>query len=117
VIDTATNTVIDNVRVGSFPQFIAFGTLDPINSLIAQVETLITGGTLTPGQGAGLIAKLTEVRSKLDRGKSGAGCNQLNAFINQVNAFIKNGSLSQTQGQALIEAVNALKSNLACSRG
>jgi YVTN family beta-propeller protein len=117
VIDTATNTVVDDVRVGSFPQFIAFGTLDPIDSLIAQVEALITGGTLTQGQGAGLIAKLTQVRAKLDRSKSGAACNQLNAFINQVNAFIKNGTLSQAQGQALIEAVNALKTSLACSRG
>ena len=117
VIDTATTTVVDNVRVGSFPQFIAFGTLDPIDSLIAQVEALITGGTLTQGQGAGLIAKLTQVRAKLDRSKSGAACNQLNAFINQVNAFIKNGTLSQAQGQALIEAVNALKTSLACSRG
>jgi YVTN family beta-propeller protein len=110
VIDTATNTVVDTVLVGGFPQFIAFGTLNPIASLIAQVEALKLK------QGAGLIAKLEEVRAKLDHGKSGAACNQLNAFINQVNAFIKNGSLSQAQGQALIDAVNAVRTNLACSR-
>jgi YVTN family beta-propeller protein len=116
VIDTATNTVVDTVLVGGFPQFIAFGTQDPIASLIAQVEALTTGGTLKQNQGAALIAKLEEVRAKLDHGKSGAACNQLNAFINQVNAFIMNGSLTQAQGQALIEAVNSLKTNAGCSR-
>ena len=102
-------------RVGSFPQFIAFGTQHPIDSLIAQVSALIAGGTLTQNQGAGLIAKLTEVRAKLDRDASRAACNQLNAFINQVNAFIKNKSLTQAQGQMLIQAANALKTDLACS--
>jgi YVTN family beta-propeller protein len=110
VISTATNTVVATVGVGSFPQFIAFGTQDPIASLIAQVEAL------KPNQSAGLIAKLEQVRAKLDRGSSGAACNQLNAFINQVNASIKNGSLTPAQGQGLIGAVNALKSNLGCSR-
>jgi len=78
------------------------------------VEALITAGTLTQNQGAGLIDKLEEVSAKLDSGESGAACNQLNAFINQVNSFIKNRSLTQTQGQALIEAANALKTNLGC---
>jgi hypothetical protein len=46
--------------------------------------------------------------------QSGAACNQLNAVIKQVNSLIRNHSLTQAQGQVLIEAVNALKTNLGC---
>ena len=116
VISTATNTVVATVPVGINPAFIAFGTQgqDPIDSLIAQVEALSTAGTLTENQGAGLINKLEEVRAKRDSGQSSSACNQLNAFINQVNSLIKNHSLTQAQGQVLIEAVNTLKTNLGC---
>jgi YVTN family beta-propeller protein len=101
VKSTATNTVVATVPVGINPAFIAFGTQghDPIDSLIAQVEALITAGTLTENQGAGLIDKLEEVSTKLDSGQSSAVCNQLNALTNQVNSFIKNHSLTQAQGK------------------
>jgi YVTN family beta-propeller protein len=114
VIDTTTNTVVVTETVGPTPQFIAFATQDPVDSLIAQVTALVTGGTLTQGQANGLISKLAEARAKLDRGKSSPACNQLNAFINQVNGFVRNGSLTEAQAQRLNEAVNALKSNIGC---
>ena len=90
------------VQVGCSPQ-------QGLALLIAQVEALITGGTLTQNQGAGLIDKLDQVIAKLDAGQTGAACNQLNSFINKVNAFINNGSLTQAQGQALIDAANAIR--------
>jgi YVTN family beta-propeller protein len=114
VISTATNTVVATVPVGISPQFIAFGTQDPIGSLIAQVQALIAGGTLTQNQGDALINKLGKVAAKLDNGQTNAACGQLGAFVNQVNAFINNGSLTPGQGQALIDAANAIRANLGC---
>jgi hypothetical protein len=61
-----------------------------------------------------LIDKLNQSLTKLDMGQTGAACNQLSSFINQVNALISNGSLTQSQRQALIDAANAIRTNLGC---
>jgi len=121
VISTATNSPVAIVPVGAFPQSIAIGTfepeppeIDPIESLIDQVEALIAGGALTQDQGAGLIDKIQEASAKLDAGQTGAACNQLSSFINQVNAFISNGTLTSAQGQPLIDSTNTLESDLGC---
>jgi len=122
VIRTATLSVVAVVPVGTRPGSIAIGTLqkdpDPepetIASLIAKVQALITGGTLTQDQGAGLLNKIQEARAKLDAGQTGAACHQLSSFINQVNAFIGNGTLTSAEGQPLIDAANAIKTNFGC---
>lgn len=116
VMSTATNTVVTSVSVGDFPHSIAFGTLeqDTIESLIAQVQALITSGTLTQNQGDGLLDKLEEAAAKIEAGQTSAACNQLSAFINQVNGLITNGSLTPAQGQVLIDTANAIKTNLGC---
>jgi hypothetical protein len=36
------------------------------------------------------------------------------SFINQVQAFINSGTLTQSDGQALTDAANAIRSNLGC---
>ena len=118
VIDTATNTVTATIPVGESPLFIAFSKTqspqDQIASLIAQVEALIAGGTLTQNQGDGLIDKLNQIRLKLDNDRTDAACNQLSAFINQVNAFINSHALTQGQGQSLKDAAHAVKTSLGC---
>ena len=120
VIDTATNTVTGSITVGLSPALIAFPSrgqanpIDPIDSLIAQVQALEAGGSLTQNQAAGLIGKLEEIRTKRDNGQTAAACNQLSSFISQVNAFVNNGSLTTSQGQALIDAANAIKTSLGC---
>jgi hypothetical protein len=117
VIDTATNTVTDSITVGLGSAYIAFPTrrqADPIDSLIAQVQALVSGSSLTQNQAAGLIAKLEEIRTKRDQGQTVAACNQLSAFISQVTAFVNNGSLTTSQGQTLIDAANALKTSSGC---
>ncbi len=114
VISSATNTVVATIPVGSSPLAIAFGVRDPIAGLIAQVQALVTAGSLTQNQGDGLIDKLNQVIAKLDNEQRAAACNQLSAFVNQVNAFINDGSLTSAQGQALIDAVNAIKTGLGC---
>lgn len=83
-------------------------------AISAQVQALVTAGTLTASAGAGLTGKLNEIVAKLNRGQTGAACNQLNAFTNQVNGLINNGSLASAQGQALINAANTLKNNIGC---
>lgn len=39
----------------------------------------------------------------------------MSSFINQVSAFVNNGSLTPTQGQALLDAANAVQTALGCS--
>jgi len=118
VINTATNTVTATIPVGVSPVLIAFSKpqspQDPIAALIAQVEALIAGGTLSQNQGDGLIDKLNQIALKLDNNQTDVACNQLSSFINQVNAFVNSHALTQTQGQALIDAANALKTSTGC---
>jgi len=87
---------------------------DQIAALIAQVQALVTAGTLTQNQGNALITKLEQVSAKLDQEQTGAACNQLTAFAGQVQGFINSGSLTAAQGQALIDATNAIKADLGC---
>ena len=117
VIDTTTNTVIATIPVGDRPTAIAFAPrvqTDPIGSLTAQVQALVAGGTLTVDQGMGLIDKLQQVQSKIDKGQTAAACNQVGSFINQVNALLNSSSLTTSQGQALINTANAIKTSLGC---
>jgi CSLREA domain-containing protein len=87
---------------------------DQIAALIAQVNALVSGGALAPNKANPLLTKLDQVLKKLDGGQTTAACGQLGAFINQVNAYIGNGTLTATQGQALIDATNAIRANLGC---
>jgi ABC-type transporter Mla subunit MlaD len=87
---------------------------DQITALIAQVQALVTAGTLAQNQANPLINKLNQVITKLDNGQTNAACGQLGAFINQVNAFINSGSLTAAQGQALIDAANAVRTSMGC---
>ena len=88
--------------------------IDPIDSLITQVEALLAGGELTQDQSAGLLDKIHEAIAKHDAGQTGSACNQLSSLINQVNAFINNGTLTSTEGQALIDEANAIKTTFGC---
>jgi hypothetical protein len=87
---------------------------EQVTQVITQVQDLVNAGSLSPGQGAGLITKLNAVIAKHNGGQTGAACNQLNAFINQVNGFIGAGALSPEQGQSLIDAANNIKANIGC---
>jgi hypothetical protein len=58
-------------------------------SLIARVQALVAAGTLKENQAAGLIAKLEQIRLKLENGQTRAANNQFVAFINQVKALVR----------------------------
>ena len=44
----------------------------------------------------------------MDKGKTKTALNVLNAFTNEVDAFVKSGKLTPEEGQALLDAVNAI---------
>jgi len=85
-----------------------FAPQEMIRSLIAEVEALRDAGILNAGQANGLIVKLENAITRLDQGKAKTALNSLNAFINQVYAFIAGGVLSPDEGQALVEAADAI---------
>ncbi|HKU77758.1 MAG TPA: hypothetical protein VJR02_27840 [Pyrinomonadaceae bacterium] len=62
-----------------------------------------------------LLNKIAHAIGSIDTGKTDAACGQLGAFINQINAFINDGSLTQGQGQTLIDAANAIRASNGCS--
>ena len=84
--------------------------------MVDQVNSLVTAGSLSSGNGDGnanaLTSKLTSAIASLNGGNTTVGINQLNAFINQVAAFQNRGKLTSAQAQALISAAN-LASNAA----
>lgn len=86
---------------------------DQLAALIAQVEALVPG-TLTQNQANQLINKLENALKHLNKGQTNPTCNQLGQFINNVNSLINNGSLTAAQGQALIDAANAVSANIGC---
>lgn len=85
-----------------------------IRLLKQDVETLLNGGRLTPDQADGLRDKLNAATASLDRGNTRAACNQLRAFLNQVNAFINTGILTSVEGQKLINAASAIRTQIGC---
>ena len=87
---------------------------DQTQSLIDEINALVSGGMLATNKANPLISKLESVIAKLDASQVGAACNQIGAFVNQVNAYIHNGTLTAAQGQALIDAVNAIKASIGC---
>jgi hypothetical protein len=80
--------------------------------LIAEIDALVTGGTLAPNKAHPLLTKLNQVVDKLNAGHTSEACGQLGAFINQINAYIRNGNLTAAQGQSLIDATNALRADI-----
>jgi YVTN family beta-propeller protein len=117
VIDTTTHIVTATIPVGDEPLAIAFptkGDVDPLGSLTARVQMLVATRTLTENEGALLIGKLEQVKTKINNGQTAAACNQLSSFINQVSSFVNGRSLTEIQGQSLINAANAIKTSLGC---
>jgi hypothetical protein len=91
-----------------------FTPQDGIQLLTDDVTELVENGSLTSGQANGLMSKLNAAITSLNKGNTNPACNQLNAFINQVNAFLNSGILSQDEGQALIDAAEAVRNQIGC---
>ena len=78
-----------------------------INLLGANVQSLVSAGSLDKGQANALTASLNAATAKLSQGNTTAAVNTLNAFINKVQALIQSKNLSAANGQKLIDAAKA----------
>ena len=88
--------------------------LDQIAELIAQVNALVTGGALTQSNANPLINALENAAQHLDKGQVTQACKQLGDFIKKVEGDINTGKIAAADGQALINAANAIRANLGC---
>lgn len=71
----------------------------------------VLDGVLTAREvegGAGLRAKLDQIRAHLRAGRANAARNQLQAFLNQLDAMVADGRLTAEEGDALRTAAEAL---------
>jgi uncharacterized delta-60 repeat protein len=105
---------ISDFAVVRYEGTVAQTPADQVASLIADIEALIAGGDLAANKAAPLLNKLDQILAKLAGGETGAACGQLSAFSNQVNAYVNSGTLTAAEGQSLLDAVNALRSDLGC---
>jgi hypothetical protein len=83
-----------------------------IQDIQSQVQHLVQLGAELPANGQSLYAKLNSAIAKLNNGDTAGTISDLKAFINQVKSFIKTKKISQTDGQALIDAANAIIAEL-----
>ena len=112
---TVTYKVTDSVNLMtscSFTVTVASAT-QIIQGLIAQVQALQP--PLSGQLGQGLISKLNAALSAINNGQTNVACNKLSDFINQVQGYINNGTLSQAQGQPLIDSANSARAALGCN--
>ena len=92
-------------------------TNDPqqiLQSLINLIQALVDANILNHGEGNSLIVKLEAAIASINRGSTGAACNQLNAFLNEVDAMVKSGRLTPLQAQGLIQLATKAQNGLNC---
>ncbi|MDZ4701131.1 MAG: M36 family metallopeptidase [Rhodothermales bacterium] len=82
--------------------------LPPLCGLIAEVDALLSNGTLDNGQHNSLLSKLLQVQEKIAEGQTNVAINVLNAFISEVNELVTEGVLTAAQGQTLIDGAAAV---------
>lgn len=81
---------------------------DQISSLQAAVDVLASADWLNQGQDNSLLKQLSIAMRSLSEGKTAAAISQLQDFISEVQSLMNDGTLSQEQGQPMIDAANAL---------
>ena len=74
-----------------------------IDAIEDAVEVLVSGGTISSGLAASLLAKLGAARDHVD-GQSPMAAGILTAFIQQVTALVQAGRLNFADGNNLITA-------------
>jgi hypothetical protein len=85
-----------------------------LTGLMDDVQVLLEDGAVNGGQANALTAKLSAALASLNNAHSKPACNQIQAFINQVNSLVASNTLTAAQGQALIQAANAIMLQIPC---
>lgn len=85
-----------------------------IQSLVATVNALVTGGFLKTGQANGLIQPLQNALTSLAKNKLASACSQLADFQSGVNQLVSSGVLSPQQGGTLFNAAALIRGALGC---
>jgi len=79
-----------------------------VESLDGNVEDLYAAGVLSKGESNALTSTLDAALKQVGSGKTTPAINQLGAFINKIEALVQSGKLSEDEGQALIDAAQAV---------
>jgi YVTN family beta-propeller protein len=87
---------------------------DQIAELIAQVRALVAAGNLTASNAKPLINALENAANHLDKGQISQTCKKLEDFVKKVAGGITTGKIVAADGQALIDAAEAIQDNLGC---
>jgi hypothetical protein len=93
---------------------LVFGTdpVEALGTLITDVETLGITGSLNTGQTNGLIRKLKQARSLLEKDQPGEALEVLAGFRQQVLDLEAEGVLSADERAALVAAVDAVTASI-----
>jgi hypothetical protein len=79
-----------------------------IGELVITIQTMINLDIIQETFGIGLIGHLNSALANYSDGKTKTAINNLNAFINKVKALVNSHRITKEQGQALIDAANAI---------
>lgn len=85
---------------------------DALAALATDIADLVASGGLSGGHGTALTNKLNSTLQKLAQGNTNAAIAKLQSIINQTTDLITNGHISAADGQAIIDAVTAVISQL-----
>ena len=99
---------------GASPPATVLTPQNQIAALIAQINALVAAGELTSSNAKPLINTLENASKHLDGGQVSQTCKELGDFIKKVEGDIQTGKLTAANGQALINAANAIRANIGC---
>ena len=100
-------TVSDGIA-NSEPDEVVITAQTPEEAAQYIIEDVAAQDALNGGQSNALTSKLERAIEQVDRGKTKTAVNQFRAFVNHVASLIEEGVLSAADGQALIDAANAI---------
>jgi uncharacterized repeat protein (TIGR03803 family) len=115
VMDAAGNLYGTTEMIGE-----AFGTVfklavtpqAAIQSIINQVQVLLSQGVVNSGQAHSLVTQLQHAIQMINAGKTKGAIGNLKSFISEVNDLLNSGVLSSSQAAALTSAANSVIAQL-----
>ncbi len=83
---------------------------------IEDLIILVQGLSLNNGQKNSLTVNLNGAIDKLAEEDPNIppACGKMKAFVNQMEAFVQSSTITEAEGQPLIDAANAIRTDLGC---